>query len=190
MKNTLLFVIVGATALCQDLTNDVYWESHPPEVRKLKDCPELKACEKQAEDLAKAGFKIDVPIMVFHWDAAKVMQMRKAYGFTWVPSALMPNIEIAPGLISHGLSPYDPDSPPTGSIKVSVDAKDYPKYDRPVPVATTPASIVGKHSIGNLYLTVSGDASPSGTVFADERGKFIKRVQAGPFGAWSYWEKI
>jgi hypothetical protein len=143
-----------------------------------------------AEALAKNGYRIDVPVMVFHWNPFQVMSIRKMYGYTWVPSALQPNIEIAPGLTSHGLTPYDPNSPPVGSIKVSTEAKDYPPFDKPASAPTPVQSPVGVHSVGNLYLTVAGDNSPAGTIVTDDRGRFVKRINAGPFGAWAYWEKL
>jgi len=190
MKTLLLSILFSIVAFSQDVTNEIYWASQPPEVRAINQEHDVTVRARLAEELAKAGFKIDVPIMVWQWDAFKVMQLRKAYGYTWVPSALMPNIQIAPGLISHGSTPYDPNSPPSGSIKVSTDAIDYPPYDKPPVVTPAPSSPVGVQSIGNLYLTTVGDTLPSGTVVTDSRGRFIKRVQAGPFGAWAYWEKI
>jgi len=190
MKTLLLSLLISLIAFGQDVTNEAYWLAQPPEVRVLQSEPDASARNKIAEGLAKAGYKIDVPVMVYQWDAYKVMKMRKDYGYTWVPSALMPNISIAPGLISQGGTPYDPNSPPSGSIKVSTDAKDYPAYDKPVVAPEAPVSPVGPLSIGNLYLTTVGDTLPNGTVVTESRGKFVKRIQAGPFGAWAYWEML
>lgn len=175
-------------AFGQDVTNTIYWASQPEAVQVLNTLPDEQKPQK-AEALAKEGYRIDVPIMVWGWDAYKVMKMRKDYGYTWVPSALMPNITIAPGLTMVGMVPYDPNSPPSGSIKVSTEAKDYPTIAKPaeVKVDTTP---VGQQSIGNLYLTTTGDTLPADSVVSEPRGKFVKRVKAGPFGNWAYWEKI
>ena len=188
MKTLLLSLLFTLASFGQDVTNEIYWASQPEAVQVLNGLPDVNRSAK-AEALAKEGYRIDVPIMVWGWDAFKVMKMRKDYGYTWVPSALMPNITIAPGLTMIGSTPYDPNSPPSGSIKVSTDAKDYPSAVKPVAVAPA-TSPVGPQSIGNLYLTTAGDTLPADSVVAEERGRFIKRVKAGPFGAWSYWEKI
>lgn len=190
MTRILSFFILAISLFSQDLTPRIYWDSQPPEVRRLEVEPDQKTRSSMAEALAKNGYRIDVPVMVYHWDPFQVMAIRKMYGYTWVPSALQPNIEIAPGLTSHGLTPYDPASPPVGSIKVSTEAKDYPPFDKPVSTPKPAQSPVGIHSVGNLYLTVAGDTSPAGTIHSDERGRFVKRINAGPFGAWAYWEKL
>lgn len=183
-----LFSFIGA----QELTNDIYWLAQPPAVRELRFLPD-NGTERytKAESLAKEGFKIDVPIMVFGWDAVKVMKLRHDYGYTWVPSALMPNITIAPGLVMHGSAPYDPNAPPSGAIKVSTEAKDFPPFEKPVPVEQKVSeSPVGLQSLGSIYLTVAGDKFPDGTIVNEPRGKFIKKVKVSPFGAWAYWEKL
>ena len=188
MKTLLLSLLLSLVAFGQDVTNEIYWASQPEAVQVLQNLPDEKK-SAVAEELAKAGYKIDIPIMVWSWDAYKVMKMRKDYGYTWVPSALMPNIAIAPGLIMSGAVPYDPNSPPSGSIKVSTEAKDYPSAVKP-PETKVDKSPVGQQSIGNLYLTTVGDTLPVDTIVAEDRGKFVKRVKAGPFGNWAYWEKI
>lgn len=191
MKTILAIILSLCSVLgAQELTGDIYWASQPTAVQALRALPDASNERyAKAEALAKDGFKIDVPIMVFGWDAFKVMKMRQDYGYTWVPSALQENIQIAPGLLMHGTKPYDPNSPPSGSIKVSTEAKDFPPFEKPVEqkVADSP---VGPQSIGNLYLTVAGDKFPVDTIVQESRGKFIKRMKAGPFGVWAFWEKI
>lgn len=185
---TLLLLLASLIAFGQDLTNDIYWSAQPPAIQSLRSTPESDR-NKLAESLAKDGYKIDVPIMVWGWDALKTMKLRLEYGYTWVPAALMPNIQIAPGLIMYGLMPYDPNNPPPGSIKVSIKAEDYPPFIKPVeqPVLESP---VGPQSIGNLYLTTPGDKFSAGAVVNEPRGKFIKRVVLTPFGSSAYWEKL
>ena len=56
--------------------------------------------------------------MAWGWDAAKTIEMRKMFGYTWVPSALQQPVTAAPGVTGPGITPYDPDHPPVGSIKV------------------------------------------------------------------------
>ena len=86
----------------------------------------------QAMTLATQGFTVDVPIMVYHWDPCLVMALRATQGYTWVPSALQPPVLVAPGLSFNGQA-YDPNSPPVGSIKVSVNAADFPPINPPPP---------------------------------------------------------
>jgi len=64
---------------------------------------------------------VDYVIDVIGWDREKTMAARRMYGYTWVPSASMPNIECAPGVFVPGLRPYDPNNPPAGAIIVPPD---------------------------------------------------------------------
>ena len=97
--------------------SDDYWASQPAAVQALRYMdPDLR--EAKATELAHQGYTIDVPIMVWNWDPKKTMELRGTYGYTWVPSALQPNITIAPGLTVPGMQPYDPNNPPAGSIAV------------------------------------------------------------------------
>jgi hypothetical protein len=57
-----------------------------------------------------------------------------------------------PGLSFPGLPSYDPNNPPPGSIKVSIDAVDYPSFDPPPPPPPPlPTNIVGAREWGNVY---------------------------------------
>ncbi len=97
--------------------SDAYWASQPPAVQALRYMdPDLR--EAKATELAHQGYTIDVPIMVWNWDPQKTMELRGQYGYTWVPSALQPNITIAPGLTVPGMQSYDPNHPPAGSIAI------------------------------------------------------------------------
>jgi hypothetical protein len=50
------------------------------------------------------------------------MTLRQNDGYTWVPSAMQPNIPIGPGIANvWNLPGYDPNNPPPGSIKVSTE---------------------------------------------------------------------
>jgi hypothetical protein len=187
---TLLLLLASLVAFGQDLTNEIYWASQPHSVQAMKSLPAgSPERSAKAEALAKEGYRIDVPIMVFGWDAFKVMKLRLDYGYTWVPSALMPNIQVAPGLTFYGGMPYDPDAPPSGAIKVSTDARDYPPFEKPEEKKLE-ESPVGPQSIGSIYLTTPGDKYPAETIINEPRGKFVKRVKASPFGASAYWEKV
>jgi hypothetical protein len=74
-----------------------------------------------AQQLAKDGYKIDVPIMVWGWDPLVTMTVRQNMGFTWVPSALQKPVPVMPGLDFPGLPSYDAKNAPDGSIAVSTD---------------------------------------------------------------------
>ena len=172
----------------------VYWAAQPPDVQALPAITDPTQRGSRAAILASQGYTIDVPIMVWGWDPYLVMTMRANYGYTWVPSALMPAVTMAPGVSSPGALPYDPAHPPAGSIKVSTNIADYPPYNPPTPIAP-PSQIatddpVGIQSIGTLYLSVPGEQYPDGATFTDSRGTFVKHIVLTPFGPTNYWEKI
>ncbi|MBZ5602098.1 MAG: hypothetical protein LAO79_07320 [Acidobacteriia bacterium] len=100
---------------------DAYWADQPAAVQALRDCPNDEKFS-MAQDLAKQGYAIDMPIMVWGWDPLVTMTLRQQEGYTWVPSAFQPNIPIGPGITNvWNLPGYDPNNPPPGSIKVSTD---------------------------------------------------------------------
>lgn len=116
--------------------NDAYWASQPPEVQALRNIDEPDARRAEAAKLANAGFTIDVPIMSWGWDAEKTMQLREDYGYTRVPSALEPNVEVAPGLTVPGLQPYNPSLysiPVTTTVDELNKAKNDPNYGKANP---------------------------------------------------------
>jgi len=173
--------------------DQAYWASQPPEIRALPGIADEQQRTARAADLAGKGFVIDVPIMVWNWDAYLAMKLRSDFGFTWVPSALQPQVTVAPGLSVPGLMSYDPAHPPAGSIKVSLNPADYPPFPAPAqPAGQTPSGDdpVGLQSVGDLYLSVAGENYPDGAKFTDTRGTFLKHVTLTPFGRINYWEKI
>lgn len=97
---------------------DAYWAAQPPAVQALRYMlPDQRFA--LAEQLASQGYTIDVPIMVDNEDPLFVMIQRQIEGYTWVPSALQPNIPAGPGIMFPGAPAYDPNNPPPGSITVS-----------------------------------------------------------------------
>ena len=176
----------------QTAFDKAYWASQPPELEALPAIADLGQRTTRAAALAAQGFSVDVPIMVWGWDPYLVMTMRTNYGYTWVPSALQPNISVAPGVTQPGAVAYDPTHPPPGSIKVSTNIADYPPLTPPAPVPqlATDGDPVGPLSVGTLYLSVVGDNYPDGAKFTDSRGTFLKHVTITPFGRGNYWEKI
>jgi hypothetical protein len=173
--------------------DQAYWASQPPEVRALPGVTDSGQRATRGAELASKGFLIDVPIMVWGWDAYLVMKMRSDYGYTWVPSALQPPVSIAPGVSVTGAVPYDAAHPPSGSIHVSTNAQDYPPFNLPAQLTPqTPAgdNPVGLQSVGSLYLSVPGETYQDEAKFTDARGTFVKHVVVTPFGRTCYWEKI
>ncbi len=98
--------------------DDAYWSQQPPAVQQLREIDDVDQRKQLGEQLAAAGYNIDVPIMIWGWDAGKVMQARQTYGYTWVPSALQQQVSAAPGISGGEIVPYDPNKPPSGSIQV------------------------------------------------------------------------
>jgi hypothetical protein len=98
--------------------DDAYWARQPPAVQQLREIESEPQREQLAAQLASQGYSIDVPVMVWGWDAGLTTQLREADGYTWVPSALQQPISEAPGINVPGLTPYDPSHPPAGSILV------------------------------------------------------------------------
>jgi hypothetical protein len=102
-------------------TLDAYWDAQPPEVQVLKNMRNEGDRAVVARELADMGFQIDVPIMVQGYDPLTIMLARQKAGYTWVPSAKMDPVRIAPGLSMPGIDSYDAKNPPPGAIMVSTD---------------------------------------------------------------------
>ena len=95
-----------------------YWAQHPAAVQALRNMPNETQRQQLASQLAQQGYSIDVPVMVWGWDAGITTQLRESAGYTWVPSGLQANVTEAPGLNTPGFTPYNPSRPPAGSILV------------------------------------------------------------------------
>ena len=183
--------------------DQAYLAAQPPEIQALMsmDASSTDAISTrvtQGASLAAKGFLIDVPIMIYAWDAYLCMTERQDLGMTWVPSALMPGLGAPNGYTMPGISPqpgqiaYDPANPPPGAITVSTNPADYLPFDPPAPPPPTPVNTdpVGAQSVGNLYLsTALGNTYPDGAVYTEARGTFLKHVVITPFGRTNYWEK-
>jgi hypothetical protein len=175
----------------QTAFDKAYWASEPAELQALRAIEDVNQRTLRAAALAAQGFIIDVPIMVWGWEPYLVMTMRSNYGYTWVPSALQPNVTVA-GVKQPGAVLYDPAHPPSGSIKVSTNIADYPPLAAPAATPQSPTSgdPVGVQSIGAYYLSTPGDTYPDGAKFTDSRGTFLKRVTFTASGRTNYWEKV
>src|SRR5689334_716345 len=99
-----------------DPVDDAYWAKQPAPVQQLREIDDPDQRKALATQLAAQGYSIDVPIMVWGFDAGKTMALRQQYGYAWVPSALQQPIELAPGLNFPNMPSYDPSNPPPGSI--------------------------------------------------------------------------
>jgi hypothetical protein len=98
--------------------DDAYWAQQPTAVQELREIQNPEQRQALAMQLASQGYTIDNAIMVWGWDAGQVTAERQADGYTWVPSATQANVSAAPGVTGPGITPYDPNNPPSGSIIV------------------------------------------------------------------------
>lgn len=181
------------------LTTKIYWAHQPPAVQALHTMAPDKV-ESKAAELATKGYVIDVPIMVWGYNPVCMMGMRLDYGYTWVPSALQPNICSAPGLSTPACaSPYDPKNPPEKSILVSIDAKDYPPFTAPKPPVAKPvANVVGKCLATNVCGLGPGASTEKlraalglvdGTVVKQDGVSYTFHSVKNPFGESTYFTK-
>jgi hypothetical protein len=97
--------------------DEAYWASQPPAVQQLQYIQNPSERTQVATQLAQEGYSIDVPIMAWGWDPATTTAARQSMGYTWVPSADQPSVDVAPGL-TFGSTAYNPAQPPAGSIAV------------------------------------------------------------------------
>ena len=99
---------------------NAYWAAQPPEVQQLRNISDFGQRSLMAQQLADKGYTIDRQIMVWNWDPMKTMAVRKMYGYNWVPSFNQASVS-TPNMAVTGQTPYDPTSPPPGSIAVNTD---------------------------------------------------------------------
>src|ERR1700722_19118393 len=92
--------------------DDAYWAAQPTAVQALRNMDNYDERSQLAAQLSAQGYSIDVPIMVYGWDLAKITAARESYGYTWVPSAMQNPVAEAPGITTPGGNLYDPNKPP------------------------------------------------------------------------------
>src|SRR5580693_2441277 len=97
-----------STPTTQAAFDQAYWLAQPPAVQALQSISDFQTRLATAMQLATQGYTVDVPIMVWGWDPYLVMSQRQQYGYTWVPSALMAPVTMAPGVTQPGAIGYDP----------------------------------------------------------------------------------
>jgi len=105
-----------------------------------------------AQALATSGVVVDVPVMVWAWDPYFTMLLRAQEGYAWVPSALQPPVQAAPGINFPGAAPYNASAPPNGAIPVSLNLTDYPAFAAPQPAPAPPTDPIGPLSNAALNL--------------------------------------
>jgi|HubBroStandDraft_1064217.scaffolds.fasta_scaffold35811_2 hypothetical protein len=109
----------SSTESAQQSFDDAYWANQPPAVQALRGMTDEGQREQLANELQKQGYSIDVPVMVWGWDPSITTAMRQSYGYTWIPALGQSPIQMAPGLSGFGgLTAYNPNDPPPGSIIV------------------------------------------------------------------------
>lgn len=170
-----------------------YKLSKPKPVRDLFDIKDIGQRISTAYELATQGYQIDVVIDAYGNDPFLTMFNRQQMGYTWVPSALMPNVQVAPNVNFPGYEPYDPANPPKGAITVTTDAADLKPYDPPVKAVTSPQAMdpVGTQISPfqpQMYFSLN-PALADGFVVENSRGKFMLRKFDTPFGPQAYFIK-
>lgn len=101
-----------------DPVDDAYWSKQPAAVQQLREIQDMSQRQTLGAQLAAQGYQIDNAVMIWGWDAGATTALRQSMGYTWIPAANQPNISAAPGITGPGITPYDPNHPPAGSIAV------------------------------------------------------------------------
>jgi len=181
-------IIWGVDFSAVTLTADIYWLAQPPAVRALRGTQVNAERLNKARELAVAGYTIDAEIHALGQDPLIEMLVRKNQGFTWVPNAMQANIAVMPGLAFPGLPAYDASNPPPGSIKVSLDAADYPPFDPPPPPAPVLAAHIGPDfmfqmampsapsKLCEVFASLATEHFPEGHPYTDSTGTYVYHI--------------
>lgn len=165
------------------LTNEIYWASRDPRIQALQQLNNINDGDGKAARydaaiaLAQQGLIIDAQIDGWGIDAAQEMSLRAFYGYTWWPSIIQPPPSV-PGHVLSGQTPYDPNNPPAGSVKVSTDAADYPPFAPPTPPAPVDLTLtcVGApfYPGSNLYYDIGQSQNiTNGETITGSKGTFV-----------------
>ena len=107
-----------STTPTQEAFDELYWSVQQPAVQKAKGLSYYSALAL-ASQLAQEGYVFDAAVVAWGYDPFLITQERLGYGYTWIPSANMPPIAVAPGLYQPGVPSYDPAIIPPGGIPVT-----------------------------------------------------------------------
>jgi hypothetical protein len=110
-----------STETAQQIFDAAYWEAQPAAVKPLQTMAYGLERVQLVQKLVSEGYIIDMTIMGWAWDPYVTMQQRELYGYTWVPSAGMPPIQVAPRVSQGNVPPYDAAVIPPGAIMVTTD---------------------------------------------------------------------
>lgn len=102
----------------QEAFDELYWSVQQTAVQKARGLSYYAALSL-AGQLAQEGYVFDAAVVAWGYDPFLITQERLGYGYTWIPSAGMPPITIAPGLSQPGVPSYDPAIIPPGGIPVT-----------------------------------------------------------------------
>jgi hypothetical protein len=158
------FLATGTATQKQYVDN--YWNSLPSEVQALRNLP-ANSQERinLAQKLSNQGFVIDPQIMIEGQDPFFSIKSRMDAGYTWSPALGQPNIPTPPGITFPGLTPYDPNNPPKGSVPLNLDFAKGMTLVFPTGGYTD----IGNGSTGTYFApgTVPSSFNPTGTQKSD-----------------------
>lgn len=166
-----------------ELTNEVYWAHFPPEIVALKDIPVSENRTRKAFELVAKGAVLDPQIIIFNVDPVAAHKSRVMQGLVWVPALgqTVDNAQWNPLNVIEKI--------PSGAIKTSIDAADYPPFAPPPP--TEPAKQGPSFfAWGNYWYGQLGAVLATGQKWEDERGKFVVVELGNPVAPSRMWEKV
>jgi len=156
---------------------------------------EAKRCDKNVHrdvlgvyELAKQGCTVDFVVDVWGWPFDFTMDSRQRFGYTWVPAAHMPAIEIAPGLAMPDRPAYDPDKPPIGAILVAETIAANAEGPEVTPVARPFDFDKPDLRRENHYLPNRTDKFEVGATWVEDGVTYTKRSYRGWFTIYHSWE--
>jgi len=99
-------------------------------LRRLRESPEEDLLG-MARLLVESEHTLDMAVDIWKWDYWKVMNLRRRYGYNWIPAFTQSNVAVAPGLSMLTGGEYNPDAPPMGAILVPPSEQEDPNYESP-----------------------------------------------------------
>lgn len=148
-----------------------------------------------ATELMQRGFVIDVMQDAWGTKPYLLIEARRRYGITWVPSLMRSEaMVLGPGIFRIGDQVYDPQSPAVGAILVPPyghaigDLGVVPPEPEPEP-ENPPVSPIGPPAGGSRYLLnpLSKDQTPNGGTIVVDGVTYKKVMQSGFAGITTIW---